>query len=113
MMGMVGLVLRWRDSAAGGVQSGVVVPVDPFQGGQLNLGEGAPRPFAVDLLGLEKPDRGFGQRVVVAIADAADGRVDAGLDEPTGEREARVLTAGVVVADHALGERDALTLTAP
>ena len=86
MMGVVGLVLRWRDSAAGGVQSGVVVPVDPFQGGQLDLGEGAPRPFAVDLLGPEEPDRGLGQRVVVAIADAADRRVDAGSDEPAGEK---------------------------
>src|SRR5919106_3760777 len=113
MMGMVALVLRWSDSAAGGVQSGVVVPVDPFQSGQLDLGEGAPRPFAVDLLGLEESDRGLGQRVVVTIADAADRRVDAGLDEPAGEGKAGVLRAGVVVADHALGERDALTLAAP
>jgi hypothetical protein len=85
LAGVVGLVLRGRDSAAGGVQPGVVVPVDSFQGDQLDLGKVLPGAFAVDLVGLVKADGGFGQRVVVAIGDQADRRVDAGLDEPAGE----------------------------
>jgi hypothetical protein len=73
------------------MQPNVVVPVDPFQGGELDFSEGTPRAFAVDLLGLVETDRGFGQRVVVPVADRSDRRVDAGVDEAAGEREAGVL----------------------
>jgi hypothetical protein len=69
----------------------VVVPVDPFQGGELDVGERLPGAVAVDLLGLEEADRALGQGVVVAIADRADGGVDASVDQAAGEREARVL----------------------
>ena len=50
----------------------VVEPVDPFEGGELDRLEAAPRSPASDQLGLEEPDDALGQRVVVAVADAAD-----------------------------------------
>ncbi len=49
------------------VQSGVVVPVDPFHERVLDLGEGFERPLPVDDLGLEQPDDRLGQRVVIRI----------------------------------------------
>ena len=73
------------------MQSPVVEPVDPFQGGELDVCERSPGAFAVDLLGLEQADRGLGQRVVVAVADRAHGGVGAGIDEPPRECEAGVL----------------------
>jgi hypothetical protein len=35
------------------MQPGVIIPVDPFKGREFDVSEGAPRAFAVDLLGLE------------------------------------------------------------
>ena len=64
---MLLLVLRWGESAAGRVQSCVVEPVDPFQRGQLDVGERFPGPFAADLLGLEEADRGLGEGVEAPI----------------------------------------------
>ena len=55
----------------------MVEPVDPFEGGELDGLERAPGPLPADHLGLEEPDHGLGEGVVVAIANAADGRRDA------------------------------------
>ena len=57
----------------------VVEPVDPFERGELDRLEVAPRPAPPDHFGfVESVDR-LGERVVVAVADAADGRLDAGV----------------------------------
>jgi hypothetical protein len=53
---------------AGGVQPAVVVPVDPFEGGDLDVVEDPPGALAADQLGLEQADLGFGERVVAPIA---------------------------------------------
>jgi hypothetical protein len=37
----------------------------------------------MDDFGLEQADHGFGERIVVAVADAADRGVDAGFDQGT------------------------------
>src|SRR3954447_26862566 len=79
------------------MQSCVVEPIDPFQGRELDVSEGLPRAFSPDLLGLEQADRGLGQGVVVGVADAAYGRVDAGVDEPLGKGETDVWTLTAVV----------------
>ena len=50
----------------------------------------APGTFGADQFGAVEPDLGFGQGVVVGVADAADRRVDTGLDEPVGEGEGGV-----------------------
>src|SRR3954468_12928717 len=87
------LVLRWRESAAGRMQSRGVEPVDPFECRELDVCERLPRSFAVDLLGLVEADRGLGKRVVVGVADGSDRRVDAGVDQPLRERETRILSS--------------------
>ena len=51
---------------AGGVQSSVVVPVDPLQGGQLDVIERSPRAPRADQLGLEQPDVGLGDGLASA-----------------------------------------------
>lgn len=62
-----GLEFCWGEVCAGGVQSAVVVPVDPLQGRQLDIVEVAPGPAAPDDLGLEQADLAFGERVVVGL----------------------------------------------
>src|SRR5690349_4571866 len=53
-----------------------VVPAGPFAGGRLDLGGGFPWPQVSDDLGLVQPDDALGQRVVIAVPDAADRRRD-------------------------------------
>src|SRR3954470_9594544 len=79
------------------MQAGGVEPVDPFQRGQLDIGERLPRPFATDLLGLKQADCRFGEGVVVGIADAADRGVDTSVDQALREAKASILTAGIGV----------------
>jgi GAF domain-containing protein len=84
-------VFGWGEVCAGGVQSAVVEPVDPLEGGDLDLVEGAPGAASVDQLGLEQPNLGLGQGVVVRVADAADAGRGAGFGEPLGEPDRGVL----------------------
>jgi hypothetical protein len=58
-------------------QSLVVEPVDPFERGELDCLEIAPWSAPPDDLGLIEPIDRLGERVVIAVADAADGRLDA------------------------------------
>jgi len=46
----------------------VVEPVDPFQGGELEVVEASPGAFVADELGLVEADDRLGQGVVVAVA---------------------------------------------
>ena len=62
-------------------QSFVVEPVDPFERGEFDGLEVSPWSAPPDHLGLVEPVDRLGERVVVRIADAADGRLDAGLGE--------------------------------
>ena len=55
--------------------------------GDFDLGEVTPGSVAVDLLGLEGADGGLGEGVVVGVAHGTDRWVDAGVDEPGGERD--------------------------
>jgi len=78
-------VLDRGDVADRGVESLVVVPVDPAGGGLFDLAPRVPDlAFVEDDLGLEQPDDGLGQRAVNTVADAADGRFDVGFNEPPG-----------------------------
>jgi hypothetical protein len=73
------------------VQALVVVPVDPLEGRKLDVGEGAPGSFAVDLLGLVEADGRFGEGVVIAVADRPDRREHPMVVEDLRERVAGVL----------------------
>ena len=70
----------------------MVEPADPFEGGQFDGFAGWPAP-AVDHLGLVQAVDRLGQGVVVAVALAADGGLDAGLGETFGVADAEVLRA--------------------
>jgi hypothetical protein len=51
----------------------------------------------VDDLGIVEADHGLGEGVVVAVADAADGRLVAGLEQPLGVFDRDALGAAVAV----------------
>jgi hypothetical protein len=70
---------------------GVVEPVDPFEGLDLDVVEAAPRAAATYQLGLEQPDLGLGEGVVVGVADRADARCGADEGEAFGEPDRGVL----------------------
>lgn len=73
----VGLGFGGQDVSDGFEQTAVVGPVHPF-GCRLFGGlDAAPRPAAVDDLGLEEPVDRLGQRVVVAVAETAHQGLDA------------------------------------
>ena len=62
-------------------QSSMIEPVDPFEGGELDGFETAPGPASMDDLGLVEAVDRLCERVVVAVANAADGRDEARLDQ--------------------------------
>ncbi len=68
--------LSGRDVADWGEEVTVVVPVDPLQGSVLDRLEGAPRPAPMDHFRLEQAVDRLRQGVVVAVADAANRRID-------------------------------------
>ena len=84
----------WRHVTDGLEQPLVVEPVDPFQCRVFDGFEGSPRPPPMDDLGLVEAVDGFGQGVVIAVADTADRRLDAGLGEAL-----RVLDRQLAAAD--------------
>lgn len=89
---VVGLLnISWGEICAGGVQPAVIVPVDPFEGRQLDSVEVAPRSSPVDHLGLEQSDLALGQSVVIGVADRADRRCCVGFGEPFGVPQRHVL----------------------
>ena len=62
---MVGFVVGWRDAAEVVVDASVVEPVDPFEGGEFDVVEPAPRALVPDKFGLVEAVDGFGESVDV------------------------------------------------
>ena len=85
--GDLGIVARLgfggRNVADGLEQAAMVEPVDPFEGSELDRLGMTPGPAATDHLGLEEPDHRLRQGSVVAVADAADRRLNARLGKPS------------------------------
>ena len=69
-----------------------IVPVHPFQGVPFDLADEFPRPHEVDELSFEQVDCAFGQGIVVAAADAADGWIDACFCQPFGLTNGQILS---------------------
>lgn len=69
---VLGLDLRWRLVVERGVDLGVVEPVDPAQGGQLEFFRASPRSFPVHEFGLVEPAQALGEGVVVGVANGPD-----------------------------------------
>ena len=57
-----------RDAAKLVVDSPMVEPVDPFEGGEFEVIKTAPGAFVPDEFGLVEAVDGFGESVVVAVA---------------------------------------------
>jgi hypothetical protein len=68
------LGLRGRDGADRLEQAARVVPVDPFERGEVDGFEAAPWPATADDLGLAEAVDRLGERIVVAVADGEAGR---------------------------------------
>ena len=66
-----GLELGWWEMADGLQEPAVVEPVDPLQGGVLDLIKTLPGAAPADQFGLVQPDDRLGQGVVVAVAAGA------------------------------------------
>ena len=103
---MESLELGGRQVAEGGVQAVVVEPGDVLDDRERGLGSGSPDAVA-DQFSLEAVDEALGERVVVGVAGAADGRLDvvvveglAVVDRPA----AAALGSGIVVR-HGLPRR--------
>lgn len=95
------LGFRRRDAADGLQQPAIVEPVDPFERGELDGFEGAPRSATTDDLGLVEPVNHFGEGIVVKIADASDGRLDARFGQALGVSNADVLRTSVRIVHQA------------
>jgi hypothetical protein len=80
-----------RDVADGLQHSTMVEPVDPLQRGIFDRFEAAPWSAPVDYLGLVKAIDRLGRSVVVAVAEAADRRLDPGFGEAFGILDGHVL----------------------
>ena len=78
-------VFRGCEVVAGAVESSVVVPVDPFQGGEFDVVEAFPGAAVVDQFGFEQADLGFGQGVVQGVTDRADAGRSTGLGQALGK----------------------------
>ena len=74
----------WWDVANWPEETTIVEPIDPFKSGELDGFQCAPGPAPADDLSLEEAIYSFGERVVIAVANAADGGFDAGLGEALG-----------------------------
>ena len=91
-----------RDIADGLEKAAFVEPVDPFEGGELDRFEAAPGAAPVDHLGFVEAVNGFGEGIVggeVAVADAADRRLDPCLGKPLGILDRDVLPTAITVMD--------------
>ena len=88
-----GLELGWWEMADGLQEPAVVEPVDPRQGGVLDLIKTLPGATPADQLGLVQADDRLGQRIVERVATRADRAGRAGVGQPLGVAD-RQLVAG-------------------
>ena len=91
--------LCWRDIPDRSEQPAIVEPVDPFEGGELDILEASPRPPLSDHLRFVEADDRLGESVVVTVADTADGGCDPGLGKALAIFDRDVLDAAVAVVD--------------
>ena len=80
----LGIVARFgfggRDISDRLEEAPMVEPVDPFEGGELDRLEAAPRSTPMNEFGLVEAIDGLAECIVVGVADAADRRDEARLD---------------------------------
>lgn len=82
-------------------QAPIVKPIDPFQRGVFDGFERAPRSSTMDHLGFVETVDCFGQSVVVAFADVADGWRDTDYSKALGALDGHVLRSKVALMNQA------------
>src|SRR5690606_1559643 len=80
----------------------VIEPPDPFERGELDVFESSPRPPLADHFRFVEANHRFGEGIVVRVASAADGRLDAGFRQPLGVANGEILHAAVAVMNELL-----------
>lgn len=96
--GVVAFLCLGRWNVAEGLQQPAIVePVDLGQRRELDGFEASPRPTPVNDLGLVEPVDRLGEGVVIAVADTADGWLDARFRQPLGVANADVLRPAIRV----------------
>jgi hypothetical protein len=95
----VGLGFCGRDVPDRLKETAVVEPVHPFEGGVFDGFVAAPRAASVDDFGFEEAVDRLGERVVIAVADAAHGRFDARIRQPFGVFDRQILAAPVAMVN--------------
>jgi len=104
---VVGFVLDWWEVVDAAVEPHFVEPVDPAEGGELEVVDPAPGTFVADAFGLVQPDVGLGERVIGRSprrfrsmpVRPRRGAVRP-LEEPVGVADRRVLGAGVATTNN-------------
>ena len=107
------LEFGWGDPADRFEKPPMVEPVDPLEGGVLDLVDVPPGAAAPDDLRLVEPVDGLGESVVVGVADAADGSLDAGLREALGVSDRKVLDPSIAVMDQVGNMRPVVRVARP
>src|SRR4029077_11354368 len=87
----------WRYVADGLQQPAMVEPVHPFERGESNGSEASPWSTSMDELRLVKAVDCLGERIVVAVADAADGWLYPGFCQAFSVFYGNVLASSVAV----------------
>ncbi len=98
---IIGFGLGGRDIADRLEQAPVIEPVDPVEGCELHLHDAFPGIPAMNELGFVEAIHGFREGVIIGIADAADGRFDAGIEQALGIADAHILRSAVRVMNQA------------
>ena len=95
------LSLGGRDITDRLKESLMIEPSHPFEGGEFKRFHRFPRGPAMDQLGFVKAVDGFSQRIVVAVALAADRRLDPGFCQSLGVADGNVLRSAIRMMDQA------------
>ena len=93
------LSLGGRDITDRLKESLMIEPSHPFEGGEFKRFHHFPRGPAMDQLGFVKAVDGFSQRIVVAVALAADRRLDPGFCQSVGVADGNVLRSAIRMMD--------------
>ncbi len=75
----------------------VIEPRHPFERGEFHRFHGFPGGTPMNQFGFVEAVDGFGERIIVAVTLAADGRLDAGFSQTLGVPDANVLRAPVAM----------------
>ena len=96
---VVVFVFGWWDASEFVEESPMVEPVDPLEGGVLEVVEASPWPTVSDEFGLVEADDRLGERIVIAVSSGSDRGDDPVFGETFGVADRQVLHSPIRVVD--------------